>query len=487
MKIKTKNSITFLKYFFFFLFALSIPFQKRHIFFYYPIAGEFNEWTAISIYVSDILLFLSLIFWLGELVISRNHLRLRNIITPLYLPLSGEKHTPLIRGVRGVLNYFREGILNLKKKNKLLIIGYWLLVTLLAIAFFSLINAQNLNIALFRLLKLGEVILLFIFIVSNFGSRKLRLLLYLFLLTSGIAQGIIAVGQYFHQHSLGLKILGENDLAPNIIGVAKIVVNGGKIIRAYGAFPHPNILGGFLIATILFCFYLWTKIPRVKWGKFLKIILLFILSLFTITITLTFSRTAWLGLIIALLGLLIINLHKIKNYAPPLGIIIITALTLFYFLQPQILTRQTISDSSGDFALSNRAFLNQIALLAIAKHPFLGVGIGNFVLSISDFTKADLPAWRYQPSHNLYLAMASETGLPSLLIFLTFLYLTITHALGQIRNDPEIGIIFWIFIAYLFISCLDHYFYDLQQGMLLFWLILGIIWAISLQKLNNIA
>ncbi|MBU4337993.1 O-antigen ligase family protein [Patescibacteria group bacterium] len=44
----------------------------------------------------------------------------------------------------------------------------------------------------------------------------------------------------------------ESVLSPEIPNVAKIVVDGERIIRAYGTFPHPNVFSGFLILSI-FC------------------------------------------------------------------------------------------------------------------------------------------------------------------------------------------------------------------------------------------
>jgi len=49
---------------------------------------------------------------------------------------------------------------------------------------------------------------------------------------------------------LGLQLLGESFLAPHLSGVAKISTEQGLVMRAYGTFPHPNILATFLIISI---------------------------------------------------------------------------------------------------------------------------------------------------------------------------------------------------------------------------------------------
>ncbi|MDQ1283774.1 MAG: hypothetical protein QG620_122 [Patescibacteria group bacterium] len=67
----------------------------------------------------------------------------------------------------------------------------------------------------------------------------------------GVFQSIIAIWQFIIQHSVGLFWLKESLISPDVPGVAKIVLNSHKIIRAYGLFPHPNILGGFLLFSII--------------------------------------------------------------------------------------------------------------------------------------------------------------------------------------------------------------------------------------------
>ena len=54
---------------------------------------------------------------------------------------------------------------------------------------------------------------------------------------------------------MGFWFLGESILGPEIPGVAKIVVAGGKILRAYGTFPHPNILAAFLLLGLFSSYY----------------------------------------------------------------------------------------------------------------------------------------------------------------------------------------------------------------------------------------
>jgi len=450
-KIKIGQTLLILKYLFFFLFIFSIPLQKRHIFFDTPLAGTFNEWTAISLYLSDILLGATLLFWLAEFL-AKNNPRLFPV-TRYSLPVPDPTRS-------------------------LFPITYYLLpITILIWLSFSIIHATNLNLAAFRLAKLLELILLFFFVVHNLKIQKYRHYTYAIFLFTMIVQSLIALVQYWQQKSLGLKFFGENDLSPQMIGVAKIVVAGEKTMRPYGTFPHPNVLAGFLITAIIFCFYFWSM-KRISSRIYYKIILFCLISIFTIALIFTFSRSSWLGLIIALIIFVAISYKKIKILLPALTVFALTAVIVSIIFWPQIASRGTISDSpNGDFALSNRIFLNQIAFTFISKNPWFGVGIGNFPSRLSRFT-LELPAWRLQPVHNIYLAYAAEIGIPGLLLFLLFLWSTVSLGLKQIFKNKEIAFLLSLLFAYLVIGLLDHYFYDLQQGMLIFWLMLALIWTI---------
>ncbi|MBI2439372.1 MAG: O-antigen ligase family protein [Candidatus Moranbacteria bacterium] len=79
----------------------------------------------------------------------------------------------------------------------------------------------------------------------------------------GLFEAIIAIGQFFHQGSIGITFLQESIFSKEMVGVAKIVLYENTLVRSYGTFPHPNILGAFLaitsIISIFFGFLLFLK------------------------------------------------------------------------------------------------------------------------------------------------------------------------------------------------------------------------------------
>lgn len=291
---------------FFALFLFSIPLQTRLTFVTHETYQRifFNEYATFFLYLSDILFIITLflffvnpvrslkLFSLLNNAIRRKPLSLENLI-------KGKEQFRTSNGVNTltkIVNFSK--ILN-KLSTYPLLIPLLALFPLIAWGFLSIYWSNYKEISFYKSLKFAEFGLLFFYTAQSmrwFGLTKLLSIIFV----AGFFQSIIGILQYLYQHSLGLKILGESILAPNIDNVAKIVVDGEKIIRAYGTFPHPNIFAGFLVLSIFSGFWLLFSFKPSNWnmrGK-LWITLLTLGGIFQLfAFALTFSRVAWLGAI----------------------------------------------------------------------------------------------------------------------------------------------------------------------------------------------
>lgn len=422
---------------FFYLFIFSIPFQTRWI--VYQWGTSFNEWSSAYIYFTDILLIFVFILWFWRKKTQR------------YL-----KERPR---------------LNIDKPI------FWLVVFVL-ISFISIIKAENIGLSFYSWFKLLEMVGLFFYIKSNLnqGLINFRRICQVFVFSS-LFQSVIIIWQYLGQASLGLKFLAESPFNANMLGVAKIVVNDLKIVRPYGTFPHPNVLAAFLLLNIFFLFYLWLSREHFLSNYFFFIFL----SLLLFSLIISYSRTIIFAFLTCSILYLILSLWRViqttdlalfKRIILLLLIFIILSSLLFYAAWPEISSRFNIS--SSEEAVTLRAFYNQTALEVIQESPFLGLGIGNFVWRIKG-TLYLLGAWLHQPVHNIYLLIASEVGLIGLVIFLLFLYQLIDRLTSGENHFILKYLLFFIIISFLFIGFFDHFFLTLQQGQLIFWIILGII------------
>jgi len=83
----------------------------------------------------------------------------------------------------------------------------------------------------------------------------------------------------------------------------------------------------------------------------------------------------------------------------------------------------------------------------------------------------------YQPAHLSPLLIIAESGIAGFLFFGLAMGKLITGVVRRTFSDRDqtYGRLFLaLWVVVFFISFFDHYFYTLQQGALLFWLLAGL-------------
>jgi hypothetical protein len=307
------------------------------------------------------------------------------------------------------------------------------------------------------------------------------------LILMGTFEAFLGISQYFTQHSLGLRYLGEMTFNPSNTGPCAIIpapfgylwifdrifdLKGPTelAVRALGTFSHTNVLGGFLMMTSLITL---SQIAEKKRHTLLSI------SFFVqiMAITLTFSRAAIFAFFI---GLSIWLYAAVKQNREWKGAFFSVALswTLAAFLfQDQIVSRgglvnyNTLAQGSD----ISRLKFQSIATSMIFNNPLFGVGHEQFLLRFSEYVpRGSNPADYFGVTHNIYLVLASETGLISLASYLALVLLVLWIGWKE-REKPYVPTLLGIFIGFLFIGGCDYYLLTFQSGRLMFFLIAGLI------------
>jgi O-antigen ligase len=191
-----------------------------------------------------------------------------------------------------------------------------------------------------------------------------------------------------------------------------------------GVLRNPNSFGNFLSLMIPFCISLFFH------GRFdsrKRLFLSFSLILMFISLALTFSRSAWVGVFV---GILFLFVFKPKLPLVLLLCAMISAVFLFSPIQKRVL--QDIDDPGAQY----RIIKAKIAYNKFKEHPILGNGLGSFHYE-AQFS--DIWAYRaHSTLENNYLLMLAEGGI---IEFLAFLYLIIVFgkkAMALLRrvSDP---------------------------------------------------
>jgi hypothetical protein len=372
---------------------------------------------------------------------------------------------------------------------------YILLLLLLILAVISIFFSADKNVALYYLLRLGEGFGLLLLVINfRFSYFKTAVALVL----AGLGQAILGIYQVLTQQIFASKWLGLAEQLPQTPGVSVIENGPMRWLRAYGSLPHPNILGGFLVVCVLLLIILLI----LSWHKWEKIFLWICLPIILSGLFLTFSRSAFLTLAVALLFLIIFILlsRDLKARKVLRGIILVSVITiglLAIIFRTPLLTRWQGESRTEIYSQQNRALYLDQAKNLISQNLLTGVGLGNYTLAVYSQSDKSLGAYAYQPVHNVYLLVASELGIGGFIIFI----LIIIEALRRIwtyKIDEHISLLgifklfkftgvydfyrekyFWflgctsIFIAILVLMAFDHYLWTLYFGIMLWWLSVG--------------
>lgn len=225
--------------------------------------------------------------------------------------------------------------------------------------------------------------------------------------------------------------LGERSFNISTPGIALVNILGHIYMRPYSIFSHPNSMAGFELIT----FFLF-----LRWRNKSKLILIgILLSLFCVL--LSFSKGAYISLIISGLILLVKEKRIIKYsmYSKYLVVFVFILSFAFLLLWP------------GNFA--NRGVLFNIASNLFVRRPILGVGLGAFVGEYSST----------QPVHNIFVLVLVETGVVGLILF----FVALMKFTNQFVKMKDGEFLFIIFVSVLITGLFDHYWLTLAQNFLL--------------------
>lgn len=306
------------------------------------------------------------------------------------------------------------------------------------------------------------------------------------ILTISSFECIIAILQYFHQGSLGLRFLGE----PNISHFP--FANPDKrrwlfdlwfaspltspyLYRSSGTFSHPNILGGFILCALMSCFYLFMK----EESKFKRVIVLVAIPLHVFTFYIAYSRSAMIALAFSTLIWCALQCRALTERGFALKRFVVLSITmiatcllgisLFYSQMTArggIFNYNTVTQQAD----SERMQYIKVASNLIAEHPWFGVGFNNFQLYLDRFQPAPPGQALFTKVHNIYLLVASEMGLigfGALLLFILSILKTASKAVFVSMNQ-ETAFLFSVFLGLLLIGIFDFYLLNTQSGRLLF-------------------
>lgn len=269
------------------------------------------------------------------------------------------------------------------------------------------------------------------------------------------------------QSVVGFDLIRQRRMIPYITGVGRVT----------GPFQHPNDFSAYLSLVIfLFIGALPEGLKIFSRKKFTWILIG--TALVSLCLLWTYSRGAWLAVIVSFVLLTITKKSKFL-----LAGILLFSVWAVLFSPPLVKARvESIWKSQGGTLVERKA-LWQESFRMIKKSPVLGLGVNTYAKNEPHFKSGD-PSIDNQYAHNGYLQIAAEIGclglLSFLLVFSCFFWKTVPQFLktqNLFLKTAGTAFVFGI-LAFLIHSAFDT---NLQSVLLVnqLWLAMGVTLAAS--------
>lgn len=270
----------------------------------------------------------------------------------------------------------------------------------------------------------------------NFSRREIRAIL-IFAVVVGVGQGLVGAMQWIARP--GLYVAGTFD-------------NEHNLFASYVAFIMILVVGIMLEA----------KRAAVRLACVASI------SVMLYAIAFSFSRTAYVSILVSCLAFAAMPIGRIKRLLVPAGSIGIAAVALF-LLPVSVLERarnimETATGQLVALSFKYRLKMWRLAVEDMAESPILGKG-----------------AWAYELRDNFFVKVAAEAGILGFVVFLAMVYIILRaswlHAAAPPRDDFMRGVVVAFFpaaVGSLIVFNLAGDFLSLHRFMGVFWIVLAL-------------
>lgn len=339
---------------------------------------------------------------------------------------------------------------------------------LLALASFTIGTSYYVSPESTRLfLKLINSVLFFFTIVNCVRSaEQLRQIVAAFI-AGGAAAALIGIGLNVVPASVATRVL----LFLRPLGYYQ---SGGEVLRyiadtetlrAISTAVDPNVLGALLMLCLtLAVSQLLSSKPVIgkRW-------LLPMAAIIAVCLVLTFSRSSWMGFIIAMLFIATMRYRRLWLLFVAIGLV------LYFGIIPSDIP--FISHLQSGFQAKDKAAAMRLgeykdAIQLISRYPWFGVGFGSP-------PSVDL----YVGVSSVYLLMAEQMGLigvGAFLVTIGLIFLEVLTKLGRIADDQLKSTVLGLtaaLVAALVAGVFDHHFFNMRfpHVTALFWFVVGLI------------
>jgi O-antigen ligase len=293
----------------------------------------------------------------------------------------------------------------------------------------SVLAAHDLTLSLYAVAIHLQLLLLYIYVASAVQDRDDVRFIVTLLFVGVALQSLAMLGEHYVRYDFVAALRGR------VVSVA----DGAGPYRPGGVSGSHNGAAAYLV--MLLSLALSVMLTREsRWQRRLAG-LAFGLGMIALTVTL--SRGAWAGFVVAITILGFFAWRR--GWLPPvIPVGVAAGASLLFALFHSTILGRLFGDDEG--SAQSRLPLVRLALHVIQDHPLLGVGANNFAVILFDYATPEFGGeWLYVV-HNTYLMVAADSGIGALLALVWFLVVTLRRGWQCWKSDDR-------FLALLGLGC----------------------------------
>lgn len=197
--------------------------------------------------------------------------------------------------------------------------------------------------------------------------------------------------------------------------------------RIKGFFKDPNVFGPFLVPSVIILMDITINKNNRSSNRYLYIFLIILNSL---GVLLSFSRAAWINLLVSIFIYLLLNIKNI-NFMKISKVILVLSIVIFliwsFIVKDEY--KEFIVDRAKIQGYDSDRFVAQKTGLALMFNKVFGYGSGQYENTVVNIMNSDISA------HSMYMRILLENGLIGfILIIISFIYILINLLLSHFNK-----------------------------------------------------
>jgi hypothetical protein len=312
----------------------------------------------------------------------------------------------------------------------------WLAVGYLGLSLLSIVGSRSPYLGLVEMSRQLKFFIVFLFAVNCLDSKSVVRVVAIVGVITLVAQAGVTVLRvktgYYAPIAFG-------DSQQNIDQIREYLSvdrsDPDSIVRGYGTLGSPGTT--VRLCMLMLPFALFLCVPNAMFKRRLAFVALTVFSL--VGLVFTFTRVYFITTAVQLVLVFFIMLRdRMLKRDEVIAVLLIGVITVVA-VSPKLYDQFTVRQDSETIRFRQY----EAAANMILAHPFLGVGLNNTMDQKRDylnitFNPGDTDTQFYrEPTHNVYLSMASEIGVLGTLLFVAFFANATVVAWRQSRGSPD--------------------------------------------------